>query len=186
MKKIYYPAIAIISLWIIGFFHFAWQINNFNIDLLTHTDAIITLTGGRNRITEAIKLLQKGFAPRLFISGVAKDISFQNIKNTQNISLSNSPNIDIGHNATNTIENAIESNRWILKNNIKSIRLVTSNYHIPRSVVEFTKQNNSIKIIIHPVYSEKIEKKWWTSLRTFSLIFEEYNKLLYAYIRNKL
>ncbi len=186
MKKISYITTYVLLFWLFGFAYFAWQINNFTIDYTLHTDAIITLTGGRNRIIEAVRLLQQGISPRLFISGVDKDISLQNIQNTQHFPLPNSQAIDIGHQATNTTENAIESNTWIQKNNIKSIRLVTSNYHIPRALVEFNKQNKSLKIIIHPVYSEKVEKKWWTSLRTFSLIFEEYNKFLYTYIRSKL
>ena len=147
-------------------------------------DAIIALTGGRNRITEAVNLLSHGRADRLFISGVDKDISLHDIQATQRFSVPRKDNIDIGHNASNTVENAQETTQWIKKNHIKSIRLVTSNYHILRSLTEFRRCNPDLKIILHPVYSENIEKKWWTSWQTFSLIFKEYNKFLYAYVRN--
>lgn len=186
MKKIIILLLTFIIFWFAGFVLFAWHINNINNIDTTHTEAIIALTGGRNRISEAVKLLDKGLANRLFISGVNKDISLRDIQETQHLKLSKHQNIDIGHKASNTIENAYETNEWLKKNNIKSIRLVTSNYHIARSMIEFKEQNPSLIIIAHPVYSEKIEKKWWTSWQTFSLIFKEYNKLLCAYIRCKL
>ena len=173
-------------LWIGGFCLFAYKINHFNINTTQNTDAIIVLTGGRNRIYEASKIFNENKAKHLFISGVAKDISLENIQNTQNIKITNLKNVEIGYNADNTVENARETTSWIKKNNIKSIRLVTSNYHIYRSLIEFRSKLKDTKILLHPVYSEYIEKKWWTSWQTFSLIFKEYNKLLCAYIINKL
>ena len=173
-------------LWISGFCLFAYKINNFNTDTTKNTDAIIVLTGGRNRIHEASKLFNNKKAKYLFISGVAKDITLENIQNTQNIKIDDLKNVEIGHNADNTVENADETADWINRNDIKSIRLVTSNYHIYRSLIEFQKNLKNTEILPHPVYSEYIEKKWWTSWQTFSLIFKEYNKLLCAYIINKL
>ena len=187
IKKIFiFICIIIFVFWGLGLFRFAWLINHFTDSNFEKTDAIIALTGGRNRIAEAVKLLKQGRAKRLFISGVDKDISLQNIKTTQQVSITDDSNIDIGHNASNTLENAKESSEWIKTHNIKSIRLVTSNYHVLRSLTEFKDQNPNLKIIIHPVYSENIEKKWWTSWQTFSLIFKEYNKFLYAYLRSRL
>ncbi len=172
-----------VVLWLSGLVLFAWQINHFSTPENEKTDAIIVLTGGRNRITEAVKLYEAGKGSRLFISGVDKDISLNNIVSTQQVNLSNFNNVDLGHDASNTVENAQETRDWVNKNNIKSIRLVTSNYHILRSLLEFREFNPQLKIIIHPVYSENIEKKWWTSWQTFSLIFKEYNKLICAYLR---
>lgn len=172
--------------WAMGLFLFAWKINNFPAVSLRKTDAIIALTGGRNRIAEAVRLLKQGLSERLFISGVNKDISLQNIKTAQKLDVAERFNIDIGHNASNTLENAEETQKWVAENHIKSIRLVTSNYHVFRSLVEFEEQNPDLEIILHPVYSENIEKKWWTSWQTFSLIFKEYNKFLYAYLRSRL
>ena len=177
--------LLILSIWFGGFCFFAYKINNFDIDQSTTTDAIIVLNGGRNRITEAVKLFNDKKSKHLFISGVAKDISLENIQNTINMKINDTTNVEAGHNADNTVENAKETNAWVRKNNIKSIRLVTSNYHIYRSLIEFRKQLNDIEILPHPVYSQYIEKKWWTSWQTFSLIFKEYNKFICAYIINR-
>ncbi len=183
-RIIIYPSLCFCLLWMLGVFVFAWKINNLKEISNKKTDAIIALTGGRNRINEAVKLLNKQYSNRLFISGVDKDISLENIQNSHQLSLNNHNIINIGYNASNTIENAIETTQWIKQNNIKSIRLVTSNYHIARSFLEFRELNPNLEIITHPVYSENIQKKWWTSWRTFSLIFKEYNKFLYVYCRN--
>ena len=185
-KIIIYGGGLVILLWLSGLCRFAWQINHFGTASAKKTDAIIALTGGRNRIAEAVKLLEKGMADRLFISGVDKSISLENIQNPQHLDLTRKMKIDVGHNASNTIENAKETAQWIKQNNIKSIRLVTSNYHVSRSLIEFREHNPDLEIILHPVYSEQIKKNWWTSWRTFSLIFKEYNKFLYVIIRNKL
>jgi uncharacterized SAM-binding protein YcdF (DUF218 family) len=59
----------------------------------------------------------------------------------------------------------------------KSIRLVTANYHMPRSLVLFRSAMPNIKIIPHPVYPSKFKyNKWWLSGRTISLVISEYFK----------
>lgn len=185
-KIVIYGGCLCLLSWLSGLCFFAWKINHFDTAPTQKTDAVIALTGGRNRIAEAVRLLDQGLAKRLFISGVDKSISLENIQNTQHLDLTRKMKIDVGHNASNTIENAEETAEWIKQNKIKSIRLVTSNYHLARSLTEFRKRNPDLEIVPHPVYSEQIKKKWWTSWRTFSLIFKEYNKFLYVLIRNKI
>ncbi len=162
---------------------FARHIDHWQIDTDSQTDAIITLTGGRNRLAEAIRLLNDGKADKLFISGVSKKSSLQAIQKRNNIDIIDTEKVTLGTIAANTLGNAQESLDWIRQNNIKSIRLVTSNYHMPRSIVEFQSRNPELKIIAHPVYSNQVKKNWWTSWQTFSLIFAEYNKFLYACLR---
>lgn len=183
MKSISLYIKIIIICWISGLIYFGYTINHYQIDTQTHTDAIVALTGGRNRISEAIRLLNHHSAEHLFISGVDKYTSIKNILNTNNLKTSLAHNITIGHNAANTVENATETKLWIEQNNITSIRLVTSNYHILRANLEFKIHTPETSIILHPVYSENIEKKWWTSWQTFSLICKEYNKFIYTLIK---
>ncbi|MDD7313688.1 MAG: YdcF family protein [bacterium] len=185
-KILFYGIVISCFLLTIGFFGFIRTITHFKTPDDKKTDAIIVLTGGRNRIQIASTLLAQHKADKLFISGVGKDISLSDISQTQHLIFEHPQDIDIGHEASNTVGNALETKDWVKKNNIKSIRLVTSNYHIPRSLLEFKEQNPALDIVIHPVYSEKIQKKWWTSWQTFSLLFKEYNKFLYVYLRNKL
>lgn len=178
--------IILIAVWLAGFLVFADIINSYSAAKDEPTEAIIALTGGRNRIAEAVRLLNQGKAEKLFISGVNKATDLKAIQERQDLEINTDREIALGTEATNTVENAIETKEWLEKNHIKSIRLVTSNYHIPRSIIEFKVHNPALKIIIHPVYSEKVDKKWWKSWHTFSLIFLEYNKFLYVYIFSNL
>lgn len=169
--------------WFIGFLIFTTQIEKFE-NNTEKTDAIVVLTGGKNRIDVAKKLFNEGLADKLFISGVSKEVSLEDIIKPDDVLVVYKDNIEIGQEAKNTVENAIEVNNWIVKNDITTIRLVTSNYHMPRSIEEIKSINNNVGIIIHPVFSENISKKWWKKKSTFKFIAAEYNKFLFVYIKN--
>lgn len=185
-KTVVISGLLVIILWLGGFVSFAQRINSYTTDNKTRTEAVIALTGGRHRIAEAIKLLNRGMADKLFISGVGHHISLDNIARRQNLNNLQRDKITIGQKALDTVGNAAETTDWLRQNHIRSIRLVTSNYHVERSVIEFRAKNPDLIIIPHPVYSERVSKKWWTTWHTFSLIFAEYNKFLYVYIRTKI
>lgn len=171
----------VVAAWLGGLCLFAYKINHYPTDEKTHTQAIVVLTGGRNRISEAVKLMNEGLADKLFISGVEKNTSLKDISNLQDTPLPEK-NVSLEKKSTNTVENAIETKAWLEKNNISSIRLVTSNYHLPRSIQEFQYQNEKLNIIPHPVFSEHVAKEWWTRTRSFCLIASEYNKFLYVWL----
>lgn len=186
MKKLIVLSIfLIIGLWLGGLCLFAYTINHYPTDTKTHTQAIVVLTGGRNRISEAVKLLNQGLADKLFISGVEKNTSLQDISDSQDIPMP-AKKISLEKKSTNTIENAIQTQAWLKKNNISSIRLVTSNYHLPRSIQEFQYQNPNLHIVPHAVFSDHVAKEWWTKTRSFCLIASEYNKFLYVWLMRRL
>ncbi|MBR2137023.1 MAG: YdcF family protein [Alphaproteobacteria bacterium] len=183
--KIILCAIAILSgMWLCGFFGFDHAINHFQTDISTKTDAIVVVTGGRNRISEGIRLLNEHLSEKLFISGVAKATNVQDILDKSFVKTEYKDKIELGYQATNTIENASEIARWIRKNHIRSMRFVTSNYHVPRSLAELSAYHKTVKIIIHPVYSENVAHNWWQSWGTCRLFAAEYNKFLFVIIRN--
>ena len=74
-----------LALWFGGFVVFAYQINHYAIDEQTQTEAIVVLTGGRNRISEAINVYNQGLAKKLFISGVEKNTSLAAISHQQDV-----------------------------------------------------------------------------------------------------
>ena len=175
--------IPAVFLWFVGLAVFNRYINSYENDRETKTDAIIALTGGRNRIKEAASLLNEGYSSTLFISGVEKGVSFNEIANVQKLDIHSGNEVIIERASKNTVENAIKTNEWIKDNNIKSIRLVTSNYHMPRSVLEFKSQNAGVKIILNPVYSDKVSDKWWKNWGSFVLIASEYTKFIIVYAK---
>ena len=184
MKKIIYILLFLIFVWFVGFVQFNYKINNVEIDEDIKTDAIVALTGGRNRISKAIKLLNNDMAEKLLISGVYEGTSIEELKERNGVEITSIGGITLDKKSQNTVENAIETMTWIEANNIKSIRLVTSNYHIPRSMVEFRGHNRDLIIVPHPVFSDRIPKEWWRTWRSFRLLGMEYNKFLYVWIRD--
>ena len=156
------------------------------------TDVIVVLTGASGRITEGIKQLVAGNGERLFISGVYKKNSNNNVIRTviskltkTNIFIASDilTKIDEGK-AKSTIENALETKNYIDENNIKSIRLITSFYHIPRVKILFSKYIPTTKIIYHPIYTQK-EKNLFKH-NNFIIVFSEYNKFLITILLDKL
>jgi uncharacterized SAM-binding protein YcdF (DUF218 family) len=147
-----------------------------------NSDAIIVLTGGSNRLKEGLQLLTAKNAKKLFISGVYRGNDVRRLLKVQKYNPTEVVCcINLGYTATSTTGNAIESAVWIRENNFKSIILVTSNYHMPRSLMLFKQIMPTIKINAHPVFPEKFEpKKWWAQPRTASLIVSEYIKYTIA------
>lgn len=140
-------------------------------------DALVVLTGGQERINTALDLLDKGYAEKLFISGVNQDVKASDLihlwgGNTDICC------IDLGYNAKDTKGNAIESKDWIKDNNFKSIRLITSNYHMARAAIEFKNTMPDIHIYKHPVHAISKDR-----LNFWKVIFEEYNKTLIAWLQ---
>lgn len=187
LKKTFCHTLIIgVCIWFGGLIGFGYTINHFKTDAVTETDAIVVLTGGRNRISEAVKLLNRGKAGQLLISGVSKGMSLETLKKRRDVEITTTREITLDEKSTNTVENAIEAAAWVRQNRIKSFRLVTSNYHMPRSMAEFRANNRQLVILAHPVYSDRVEKQWWRSWRSFCLIASEYNKFLYVWVKNRI
>ena len=172
MRRLLIIFILFTAAWLLGFLAFTYRINHFRPDDGTKTDAV--------------KLLNDGLGDKLFISGVAKETSLDDLSRRGDLSIQSKREITLDKRSTNTVENAIEAAEWIRQNKIKSIRLVTSNYHILRSEQEFRAQKNDLKIILHPVYSENVSPQWWKNLGSFALVASEYNKFLVVWIRSRL
>src|ERR1700744_124125 len=60
--------------WLAGLLWFASTIPETVEDTGTHTDAIVVLTGGSERIETGVHLLGDGLAERLFVSGVGEQV----------------------------------------------------------------------------------------------------------------
>jgi uncharacterized SAM-binding protein YcdF (DUF218 family) len=85
--------------------------------------------------------------------------------------------IVLGKQAKNTRENALEIDEWGRQNNISEILLVTSDYHIPRSVIELRSINDSLQI-----YPCGVESNF--SVGFMRQCIKELHKIMYVYIRN--
>lgn len=148
----------------------------------TKTKAIIVLTGGNGRINEGLNLLNNNKAPKLFISGVNKETTKEDIFKSWQKPVSPRPCcIFLGYKSTDTISNATEVEEWVKENGIQSFRLVTSSYHMPRASMEIKNLLPDVKIIENPVFTEDF--KSWEG-RFWELTFSEYNKTLIRWMQS--
>ena len=133
-----------------------------------NVDAIVAITGGKGRIEHGAELLAEGKAKRLLIAGA--DPSVRKVDMMRRL---NAPRqlldccVDLGSESVDTRSNAEEAKRWLDRRRYKSVRLVTSDWHMRRARYEFNRQlDKSITIIPDAVETEP----------NFMTLFAEYNK----------
>jgi len=153
----------------------------------SRTDGIVALTGGSQRIGDAIDLLAQGYASRLLISGVNERTSREEIArlNPGQRRLFDCC-VDLDYRARNTIGNAIETRRWIERHRFHSIIVVTSAYHMPRTLVELDHALPNLRKVPYSVVSPTVDPgAWWHSPATARILLSEYVKLLIVYARTR-
>lgn len=146
----------------------------------TLTDAVVVLTGGPGRINRGIELLASEKARELLISGVGADAPMRDLISDNALPKSRLECcVTLGRAARDTRENAIEAAGWAASRNIVSIRLVTSDFHMPRSLLEFERRLPQLQIIPEPVGTKSITMgRWWLRPDTVVLLAGEYSKFL--------
>ena len=138
----------------------------------------MALTGGSERISEAISLLAAKRAKRLLITGVNQSTSAGALSaaTPETASLLTCC-IDLDRNALNTVGNALEAARWVQANEFRSIIVVTSSYHMPRSLMELRRVLPHTTLIAHPVVPPTLNlNEWWKDPATIRLLVGEYVK----------
>jgi len=157
-------------LYVLGFAFFAVTLGDPAPADTPNVDAIVAITGGKGRIEHAAKLLAEGKAKRLLIAGADPSVREADL-----VARLDAPRklfdccIDLGSESVDTRSNAEEAKRWVDRHHYKSIRLVTSDWHMRRARYEFNRQlDSSITIIPEAVRTEP----------NFGTLFAEYNKYL--------
>ncbi len=172
----------------IGFVGFLSQLRGAETKPTRTADGIVVLTGGSSRVSDAMELLADGYGKRLLISGVhptnaASDISRSLTDNQSLLSCC----VDLDRSAVNTRSNAAETRRWAHERGFKSLIVVTSNYHMPRAIVELSHAMPDITLIPFAVVGDKWrDEPWWTNGATVRLLLSEYVKYVAAEVRVRL
>lgn len=177
---------VVLAAWVWGLILFVDRIPDSVEDEGRHTDAIIVLTGGTLRLEKGFELLSAKMAEKLLVSGVARGVQMEEVLEAAGLKLADLDCcVTLGYMAEDTGSNAIESAVWIRTNKVTSIRLVTSGYHMPRSLLEFRATVPGVEIVPHPVFPEHVMvNEWWARPGTASLVIAEYNKYLLAATRH--
>ena len=171
-----------------GFVWFVWHVPAAEVTLDRNADGIVVMTGGASRISDAIELLAAGHGKRLLISGVnpattSAEIARKNPRYEGLVACC----VDLDHSAINTVGNAIETRRWARDRRFTSLIVVTSAYHMPRTMAELEKQMPDVALVAFPVVTEKLRNEpWWASGPTARLIISEYAKFVVAQLRMRI
>ncbi|MEO1694905.1 MAG: YdcF family protein [Pseudomonadota bacterium] len=170
---------------IAGFFVFAAFATRPLPDLSVSADAIVVLTGGANRIRSAGDLLKAANGRRLLISGVNEITPPRDVRILAGL---DRPLfaccVDIGYEARDTIGNAAEARAWVAKNGFTSLVVVTSRFHMPRSMAELGRALPGVTLRAYPIAPvQRPNVPWWQSRDTATVLLAEYVKFLPAAAR---
>ncbi len=150
------------------------------------SDAIVVLTGGAARVSEGLRLLAAGLGDHLLISGVHPSTELPELMAlAPEVPGRLAARITLDRDAADTVGNARETARWVRENEVRSLRVVTAAYHMPRSLLELQRTLPGVELIPNPVFPSSVDQAhWWTSSDSASLLLGEYLKYLVALISN--
>ena len=171
-----------------GFVWFLWKVPTTEVVIDRNADGIVALTGGPERITDAVRLLAAGRGKRLLITGVHRTTNLSEIARLMPAHESMvTCCVDLDHSAMNTVGNAVETRRWAATRGFHSLIIVTSNYHMPRTLAELKRKLPGITLIPFPVITDKLRSEgWWADTATARLLLAEYVKYVLAQLRIRL
>jgi uncharacterized SAM-binding protein YcdF (DUF218 family) len=151
-----------------GLAWFAQTIPRAPADETRATDGIVVLTGGPLRLREGLRLLAEGRGRKLLVSGVYRGVDVQEL-------------LRVARQAPDAVECCVELGYAA---DFASLRLVTANYHLRRSLLEFRRALPAAEIVPHPVFPDSFRiDAWWRFPGTYALVQAEYHKYLVALMR---
>lgn len=151
-------------------------------------DAIVVLTGARDRIGEAVKLLEEGRGQRLLISGVNQQVSGPDLAETVGVDPATFDCcIDLGFEARSTDGNAAETAAWVRENSYTSLIVVTSDYHMPRSLHVLGEAMPEVELVPYSVaLSGPSAGRVWRNVTVARVLVSEYAKYVVTLVRARL
>jgi uncharacterized SAM-binding protein YcdF (DUF218 family) len=159
---------ALVLLYAVGFLWFAAFLPQ-PLDT-QQTDAVIVPTGGPGRIERGLTIVRAGEAREVFVSGVARQVTSGEFAAEYDIAPATMECcVTLGYAAVDTRSNAKEAAEWVAQRKHRAIRLVTTDWHMRRTLSEFRDTMPAdVRILPDAVPSNP-------SLTT---LFAEYNKHL--------
>jgi uncharacterized SAM-binding protein YcdF (DUF218 family) len=151
---------------------------------LMRADGVVVFTGEPRRILTGVQVLSGGHARRMLITGTelsaGTDTAEVMAKVRKDYSYWASCCIDLDPGAQNTSENARDATRWARDHEFSSVILVTTDYHMPRALLELRSALPDIRIIPHPL---RTGDGLSPSLGRIRLVIDEYAKFVVALLR---
>lgn len=156
------------------------------------SEAIVVLTGDRGRIPEAVELLRLRGSQLLLISGTGKGVSKKALVNQQGDAATQIhktwEKIILESKSGSTIENAQQTGKILESKLVRHVVLVTSDYHMPRSMRVFNVVYPSVDYWAYPVESDVAEFSELNGHQKFNatwkLAAEYWKYFVFRHVRN--
>jgi len=176
----------IVGVVLAGFQHFVLTLPKPASGKLQFTDGIVVMTGGQQRLSDGIRLLSDGLADKLLISGVGQGVSRAILAKELRLDDAQTDAlfccVELDHIAQDTRGNAAVAKQWAQTHGMTSLRLVTANYHMPRTLLIFQREMPEITLYQWPTSPEDLDlDKWWQNAASLRLLAREYAKYLTVY-----
>jgi uncharacterized SAM-binding protein YcdF (DUF218 family) len=163
---------ALVIVWLLGFAWFAAALPQ-PAPASEKTDAIVVPTGGAGRIERGLTMLRAHAAGKLFGSGVDREVRPREFAVEYKVTPAEMACcVVLGFAALDTRGNALETATWVENAHFRSLRLVTSDWHMRRSAGELEEVLPDVRMVEDAVPTEP-------SLKTLVL---EYHKLLASWL----
>ena len=181
-SKLAFAAVVVfcISLVSAGFYQFASQASKeAELKNLPKADAIVVLTGEESRIHSAVELLQARYGERLLISGVSNRVSDKTILKAYMPADANTfCCVDLDREAMDTKGNAEHTANWAALHKYKRVIVVTSSYHMPRSLEHLRQRMPNVDLIPAQIIPHDLKGKSTLSMMISPKVIVEYGKFL--------
>ena len=173
--------VVLAGLWAVGLVWFLAELPAPHARIARDAHAVVVYTGaGGDRIPTAMKIVQDDPRLRLMISGVNPEITRAEIAALwPGAAAAFDCCVDLGKAARTTEENALEARAWAQDHEFQHLILVTSDYHMPRALLETRAALPGAKITPHAVASVYLDARGRpVSFAAWRLIAIEYTKFL--------
>lgn len=154
--------------WALGFVWFAIVLPQPAAE--TPTDAVVVPTGGSGRIDRGLQLLREEKTQAMFVAGVDREVrspEFAEGFDVEDALMECCVTLDTV--SVDTKSNAREAAKWLAEKQYRSVRLVTSDWHIRRSALDLERATGGKVVILEDAVPTD---------PTFGMLFLEYHKLL--------
>lgn len=140
------------------------------------TDAVVVLAGGKGRIEEGVRLYREGKGERLFLIGVDPSVRKSDLF-VEKAGQRGGEEVYLEKVSRNTLENAILARQMLITYNVRSMLLITSRYHMKRSLLLFRQVfPKDVAIYPYPVTGSSSVEGWWSHGGSVRLLFSEFYK----------
>jgi uncharacterized SAM-binding protein YcdF (DUF218 family) len=170
--------VGLVLAWVGGF---AWLLLSIERPppLPARADGIVALTGGADRVPDALRLLAAGRAERMLVTGIGGGAMLRELAEHARVDTRTlAPRVTLGRGATSTHGNAEEAAAWVRDNRVRSLIVVTASYHMARAMVEMARALPGVRLYPAPVFPPDFRLLSWHGLR---LVAQEYVKLIAAW-----